>query len=191
MVSVYFRRSVSTSRRTNAGSSLRYTWRRGCAIRSPQTPPEARSVAITRPERRPRRVPPCGYGPKPQEAGEVDPGASADRSDLRRRGAHRHGRDRQSMPPRLLQIRLLQRYIAPERTIEPNQRDGRVRGEADIRAFCTQGAHRMRDCAIIRGRRFSARSTDPLGIINRGRDCEFGERPIPGIVMSWRQASML
>jgi NAD(P)-dependent dehydrogenase (short-subunit alcohol dehydrogenase family) len=57
-----------------------------------------------------RRVPPRGHRPKPPQARHADPGARADRSELRRGVAHRRGRDRRSAPPRLLQTRLLQRY---------------------------------------------------------------------------------
>src|SRR5438270_5138238 len=61
------------------------------AVRSPQTHPEARPPAIARTERRPRRVPPCRYGPKPQEAGQAHPNATADpgvKSRTRATSAH-------------------------------------------------------------------------------------------------------
>ena len=49
------------------------------AVRPPQAHPEARSPAITRAERRPRRVPPRRHRPEPPEARQADPGAGADR----------------------------------------------------------------------------------------------------------------
>src|SRR4029077_17886510 len=78
------------------------------AVRPPQTHPEARSAAITRAERRPRRGPPRRHRPKPPQARHADPGAGADRSHLRRCGPRRRGRDRRSALLRLLQTRLLQ-----------------------------------------------------------------------------------
>src|SRR5947208_8026015 len=71
----------------------------GDAVRPPQTHPETRSAAITRPERRPRRIPPRRHRPKPPQARHADPNANADLSNLRRRAAHEHGRDRRSPPP--------------------------------------------------------------------------------------------
>src|SRR5438045_4217024 len=69
------------------------------AGRPPQTHPEIRSAAITRAERRPRRIPPRRYRPKPPQDRHADPNANADLSNLRRRAAHEHGRDRRSPPP--------------------------------------------------------------------------------------------
>src|SRR5437868_11731948 len=54
----------------------------GDAVRPPQTHPETRSAAITRPERRPRRIPPRRHRPKPPQARQADPGAGAARRDL-------------------------------------------------------------------------------------------------------------
>src|SRR5437868_9151409 len=71
----------------------------GDAVRPPQTHPETRSAAITRAERRPRRVPPRSHRSKPPQARHADPNANADLSNLRRRAAHEHGRDRRSPPP--------------------------------------------------------------------------------------------
>src|SRR5438552_8422937 len=69
------------------------------AVRPPQTHLETRSAAITRPKRRPRRIPPRRHRPKPPQARHADPNANADLSNLRRRAAHEHGRDRRSPPP--------------------------------------------------------------------------------------------
>src|SRR5207237_10266747 len=69
------------------------------AARPPQTHRETRSAAITRPKRRPRRSPPRRHRPKPPQARHADPNANADLSNLRRRAAHEHGRDRRSPPP--------------------------------------------------------------------------------------------
>src|SRR5207248_8088535 len=60
-------------------------------IFSPQTHPEARPPAIARTERRPRRVPPCRYGPKPQETRQAHPNATANpgvKSRTRATSAH-------------------------------------------------------------------------------------------------------
>src|SRR5438046_2068196 len=50
-------------------------------------------------KRRPRRIPPRRHRPKPPQARHADPNANADLSNLRRRAAHEHGRDRRSPPP--------------------------------------------------------------------------------------------
>ena len=69
------------------------------AVCPPQTHPETRSAAITRAERRPRRIPPRSHRSKPPQARHADPNANADLSNLRRHAAHEHGRDRRSPPP--------------------------------------------------------------------------------------------
>src|SRR5437868_11904827 len=64
------------------------------AVRPPQTHLETRSAAITRPKRRPRRIPPRRHRPKPPQARHADPGANAERRDLRRRVYHPRPPDR-------------------------------------------------------------------------------------------------
>src|SRR5947208_1026681 len=86
------------------------------AVRPPQTHPETRSAAITRPERRPRRIPPRRHRPKPPQARHADPNANADLSNLRRRAAHEHGRDRRSPPPQYFKTDFFN-GIAPFRTL--------------------------------------------------------------------------
>src|SRR5205085_5096319 len=68
------------------------------AVRAPEAYSEARSVAITRTKRRPRRVPPRRHCPKPPQARHADPNANADLSNVKRhhrssafsRMRHRH-----------------------------------------------------------------------------------------------------
>src|SRR5947207_4772069 len=85
------------------------------AVRPPQTHLETRSAAITRPKRRPRRIPPRRHRPKPPQARHADPNANADLSNLRRRAAHEHGRDRRSPPPQYFKTDFFN-GIAPFRT---------------------------------------------------------------------------
>ena len=54
------------------------------AVRAPEAYSEARSVAITRTKRRPRRVPPRRHCPKPPQARHADPNANADLSNVKR-----------------------------------------------------------------------------------------------------------
>src|SRR5438045_4034676 len=84
------------------------------AVRPPQTHLETRSAAITRPKRRPRRIPPRRHRPKPPQARHADPNANADLSNLRRRAAHEHGRDRRSPPPQYFKTDFFN-GIAPKR----------------------------------------------------------------------------
>src|SRR5207248_6472809 len=69
------------------------------AVRSPEAHSEARSAPTTRAERRPRQVPPRRDRSEPPQTRQADPNANADLSNLRRRAAHEHGRDRRSPPP--------------------------------------------------------------------------------------------
>src|SRR5204862_4024211 len=90
--------------------------KRGDAVRPPQTHPETRSAAITRAERRPRRIPPRRHRPKSPQARHADPNANADLSNLRRRAAHEHGRDRRSPPPQYFKTDFFN-GIDPERLL--------------------------------------------------------------------------
>src|SRR6266513_546474 len=97
------------------------------AVRPPQTHLETRSAAITRPKRRPRRIPPRRHRPKPPQARHADPNANADLSNLRRRAAHEHGRDRRSPPPQYFKTDFFN-GIAPQPTLTEPAGIGRVGG---------------------------------------------------------------
>src|SRR5207237_3830546 len=100
------------------------------AVRPPQTHLETRSAAITRPKRRPRRIPPRRHRPKPPQARHADPNANADLSNLRRRAAHEHGRDRRSPPPQYFKTDFFN-GIAPRRPFP----DGKWAGAPHRRRF--------------------------------------------------------
>src|SRR5438874_12579742 len=96
------------------------------AVRPPQTHLETRSAAITRPKRRPRRIPPRRHRPKPPQDGHAEPNANADLSNLRRRAAHEHGRDRRSPPPQYFKTDFFN-GIAPCRSLPgPTLVEGRA-----------------------------------------------------------------
>src|SRR5439155_5571104 len=103
------------------------------AVRPPQTHPETRSAAITRPKRRPRRIPPRRHRPKPPQARHADPNANADLSNLRRRAAHEHGRDRRSPPPQYFKTDFFN-GIGHEGRFPPPGLNGRYRFSLEIRS---------------------------------------------------------
>src|SRR5947207_13957321 len=91
------------------------------AVRPPQTHLETRSAAITRPKRRPRRIPPRRHRPKPPQARHADPNANADLSNLSRRAAHEHSRDRRAPPPQYFKTDFFN-GIAPMQPLETTGR---------------------------------------------------------------------
>src|SRR5213595_645189 len=101
------------------------------AVRPPQTHLETRSAAITRPKRRPRRIPPRRHRPKPPQARHADPNANADLSNLRRRAAHEHGRDRRSPPPQYFKTDFFN-GIDPKAVGGPSRSAGGICPEAAI-----------------------------------------------------------
>ena len=85
------------------------------AVRASETHPEARSVAITRAERCPRRVPSRRHRTEPPQARQADPGAGAGRSDLRRQADRWRTRQPRALPPRSLQTRTCSTESPPQR----------------------------------------------------------------------------
>src|SRR4030081_3748833 len=80
------------------------------AVRAPEAYSEARSVAITRTKRRPRRVPPRRHCPKPPQARHADPNANADLSNVKRHHRSSAFSRMQAIATATTKIRLFQRY---------------------------------------------------------------------------------